>query len=72
MDALQQTIYSNLSLADLIALMEKADFNHAAQVGLTTQNVLVNGMTDDGQDILEPANGDWNAVQQYVASHLKS
>lgn len=72
MDALQQTIYSNLSLADLIALMEKADFNHAAQVGLTTQNVLVNGVTDDGQDILQPANGDWNAVQQYVAAHLKS
>ena len=72
MDALQRTIYSNLSLADLFALLEKGDFGHAAQVGLTTQNVLVNGMTDDGQDILEPANGDWNAVQQYVASHLKS
>lgn len=72
MDALQQTIYSNLSLADLIALMEKADFNHAAQVGLTTQNVLVNGVTGDGQDILQPANGDWNAVHQYVAARLKS
>jgi LCP family protein required for cell wall assembly len=72
MDALQQTIYSNLSLADLTALMEKGDFNHATQVGLTTQNVLVNGMTDDGQDILEPANGDWNAIQQYIAAHLKS
>ncbi|HET9980562.1 MAG TPA: LCP family protein [Ktedonobacterales bacterium] len=71
MDALQQTIYSNLSLADLLSLMEKADFNHAAQVGLTTQNVLVNGVTSDGQDILQPANGDWNAVQQYVAAHLK-
>ena len=72
LDALQQTIYSNLSLADLAALMEKADINHAAQVGLTTQNVLVTGVTDDGQDILEPVNGDWNAVQQYVEAHLKS
>lgn len=72
MDALQQTIYSNLSLADLTALMEKGDFNHAAQVGLTTQNVLENGVTDDGQDILQPVNGDWNAIQQYVAAHLKS
>ena len=72
MDALQQTIYSNLSLTDLTLLMEKGDFSHAAQVGLTTQNVLQNGVTDDGQDILEPVNGDWNAIQQYVASHLKS
>lgn len=71
MDALQQTIYTNLSLADLVALTDKADVNHAARIGLTDQNVLENAVTDDGQDILEPANGDWNLIQQYVSERLK-
>jgi hypothetical protein len=34
--------------------------------------VLVNSQSSDGQDILQPANGDWGAVKQYVAQHLKS
>ncbi|HEU5348472.1 MAG TPA: LCP family protein, partial [Ktedonobacterales bacterium] len=71
MDALQQTLYTNLSLADLTALTQKVDINHAARVGLTDQNVLVNAMSDDGQDILAPANGDWKVIQQYVAARLK-
>jgi polyisoprenyl-teichoic acid--peptidoglycan teichoic acid transferase len=71
MNALQQTIYSNLSLADLAALTRKADVDHAARIGLTDQNVLVDAMSDDGQDILEPANGDWSVIQQYVAARLK-
>lgn len=71
MDALQQTMYTNLSLADVVALMEKVDTNHAARIGLTNQNVLQDAMSDDGQDILEPANGDWNVVQQYIGAHLK-
>ncbi len=71
MNALQQTMYTNLSLADLAALVEKADINHATRIGLTNQNVLQDAMSDDGQDILEPANGDWNVVQQYIDTHLK-
>lgn len=71
MDALQKTMFTNLSLADLIALVEKADFNHATRIGLTNQNVLQDATTDDGQDILEPDNGDWSVVQQYVSAHLK-
>ena len=71
MNALQQTMYTNLSLADLVALVEKADINHATRIGLTNQNVLQDAMSDDGQDILEPANGDWNVVQQYIDTHLK-
>ena len=59
------------SLADLVALTDKADVNHAARIGLTDQNVLENAVTDDGQDILEPANGDWNLIQQYVSERLK-
>lgn len=71
MDVLQQTMYSSLSLADLTILMQKADIGHATRIGLTNQNVLQDGSTNDGQYILEPANGDWNAVHQYVADHLK-
>jgi LCP family protein required for cell wall assembly len=69
-DALQGALYTNLSLADLALLAEKMDFNHARHIGLSTQNVLVNAQSDDGQDILLPANGDWNAVRQYVAAQL--
>lgn len=69
--ALQKTIYSNLSLADLSAFMLKLDLGHAAHVGLTTDNVLVNAVSSDGQDILLPENGDWNAIKTYVSGHLK-
>jgi hypothetical protein len=33
--------------------------------------VLVNAVSDDGQDILEPANGDWGVIQRYISAHLK-
>jgi len=69
--ALQKTIYTNLSLADLSALTLKLDLGHAQHVGLTTSNVLVNAVSSDGQDILLPENGDWNAIKTYVSSHLK-
>lgn len=71
MDALQQTMYTNLSLSDLALFTQKTDINHAARIGLTDQNVLVDAVSDDGQDILEPANGDWSVIRQYVTSHLK-
>ncbi len=64
MDALQKTLYSNLSLADLSALGLKLDFSNAARVGLTTSNVLVNAVSNDGQDILLPENGDWNVIKR--------
>lgn len=69
-DALQGALYTNLSLADLALVSEKMDFNHAHRIGLSTDNVLVNAQSTDGQDILLPANGDWNAVRNYVASQL--
>ena len=71
LDALQQTIYTNMSLADLSLFTMKADINHATMVGLTNQNVLQDGTSGDGQYILQPANGDWGAVQRYIADHLK-
>lgn len=72
LDALQRAIYTNLSLADLAAFTFKLDLNHAARVGLSDSNVLVGAQSGDGQDILLPRNGDWDAVKQYVASQLKS
>jgi LCP family protein required for cell wall assembly len=71
MNALQQTLYTNLSLADLMLLSTNVDINHAALVGLSNDNVLVNAVSDDGQDILEPANGDWGVIQRYISAHLK-
>lgn len=69
-DALQQSIYTNLSLADLALFSMKMNFNSAHRVGLTDQNVLVDAQSGDGQDILLPANGDWTAIQRYVAAQL--
>lgn len=71
MNALQKAIYTNLSLADLAAFTLKLDFAHAAHVGLSTSNVLVNSTSSDGQDILLPENGDWNAIKQYISQNLK-
>lgn len=71
MNALQQTLYTNLSLADLMLLSTNVDINHAALVGLSNDNVLVDAVSDDDQDILEPANGDWGVIQRYISAHLK-
>ena len=71
MDALQKAIYTNLSLADLAAFTLKLDLNNAAHVGVSTSNVLVNATSGDGQDILLPQNGDWDAIKQYISSRLK-
>ncbi len=70
--ALQNAIYTNLSLTDLALFSEKLNFSHAGDIGLTNQNVLVDAQSSDGQDILLPANGDWNAIQSYVAANLKN
>lgn len=69
-DALQSAVYTNLSLADLLLLAQKMDFNHAHRIGLSNQNVLVDGQSSDGQDVLLPAHNDWNTVRQYVAQGL--
>ena len=72
LDALQRSLYTNLSLADLVRFTQKLDFTNAAHIGLTNQNVLVDAQSNDGQDILLPTNGDWNAIRQFVATGLKS
>jgi anionic cell wall polymer biosynthesis LytR-Cps2A-Psr (LCP) family protein len=71
MNALQKAIYTNLSLADLSAFTLKLDLTNAAHVGLSNTNVLVDATSGDGQSILLPQNGNWDAIKQYVNGHLK-
>lgn len=72
MDALQKTIYTNLSLADLAQFSLKMDLNdpHTQRVGLSNQNVLVDSQSNDGQYILLPQNNNWQAIIDYVKQHL--
>jgi LCP family protein required for cell wall assembly len=68
LDALQHTIYSNLSLADLAEFALHMDLNGAHRVGLSNQNVLVDAVRD-GQDVLLPATS-WQDVAAYVQKQL--
>jgi LCP family protein required for cell wall assembly len=70
-DALTQTLYTNFSLLDLMLFATRMDTTQAAHVGISVSNVLVYAQSTDGQDILQPANGDWDALQRYVLQHLK-
>jgi LCP family protein required for cell wall assembly len=72
MDALQQTIKTNMSLADLAEFALKMNLNDpkAAHIGLSNQNVLQDGTGSDGSYILQPANGDWGAIPPYIKSKL--
>src|SRR5262252_836452 len=45
MDALQGSLYTNLSLSDLIRFTQKLDFAHAVHIGLSNANVLVDAQS---------------------------
>jgi LCP family protein required for cell wall assembly len=66
LDALKQTMYSDLSLADLAQFALKMDLNNAHRLGLTNDNVLVDATSSDGQSILLPRNNNWQAIIDYV------
>jgi LCP family protein required for cell wall assembly len=72
LDALQDTIYTNMSLADLVQFGFAMDLNspQTARIGLSIENVLAYGTSDDGQSILVPQNDDWDAVATYVQQCL--
>lgn len=72
MDALQKSIYTNLSALDLFQFTRKMDLNSGKRIGLSNQNVLVDSSTDDGQYILEPRDGNWDLVKQYIQQQLNS
>jgi hypothetical protein len=46
------------------------DLNNAHRVGLSFSNVLVGRTSSDGESILLPKNGDWNAIKGYVGQQL--
>ena len=69
LNALQHTIYTNLSFADLAEFALHMDLNGAHRVGLSNQNVLQDG-TADGQYVLQPANGNWQGIIDYINQHL--
>jgi len=68
--ALQHTIYTNMSLADLTEFALKMDLSAAHHVGLSNQNILVDSTAPDGEYILLPRNGDWQAIIDYVKQQL--
>ena len=72
LNALQKTIYTNMSLADLAAFAMKMNLNDpkAAHIGLSNQNVLQDSQSSDGQYILQPQNGDWSLIPKYIQQHL--
>jgi len=70
LNALQHTIYTNMSLADLMQFALKMDLTNAHRVGLSNQNVLTSGTAPDGEYILKPANGNWQAIVDYVKQQL--
>ncbi|GCE12600.1 LCP family protein [Tengunoibacter tsumagoiensis] len=72
MDALQKTIYTNMSLADLAEFSTKMDLNdpHTAHIGLTNDNVLVDSYAGGGQAILTAKDGNWDAIKTYVQQNL--
>ena len=70
LNALQHTIYTNMSMADLMQFALKMDLNNAHRVGLNNQNVLADVYLPDGAYTLQPANGNWQAIKDYVKQQL--
>lgn len=70
LSALEKTIYTNLSLADLAQFALKMDLNNAHHVGLSNQNVLMDSTSSDGQYILLPQNNNWQLIISYVKQQL--
>jgi LCP family protein required for cell wall assembly len=70
MDKLKNTLYSNLSLADLAEFALKMDLNGAHRVGLSNANVLMDATSSNGQYILLPRNNDWGQIPIYIQKQI--
>ncbi len=70
MNALQKSLYTNLSMYDLFQFVRKMNLKNPIHIGLSNQNVLVDAVSDDGQDILLPENGNWSLIPQYIQQQL--
>jgi LCP family protein required for cell wall assembly len=69
LDALQKTVYSNMSLADLGEFALHMDLSNAHHANIS-YNVLQNSVSSDGQDILLPINNNWQGIIDYVKQSL--
>jgi len=72
LDALEKSIRTNLSLADLTQFTLDMDLNspQTARIGLSVENVLVNATSSDGQSILLPQKNNLGVVANYVQQNL--
>lgn len=71
-NAVAQAVHSNLPPEDLAAFVLGFHSSTAKHVELSTANVLVNGRSPDGQDILLPKGGSYASIADYVRRQLGS
>jgi LCP family protein required for cell wall assembly len=70
MNALQPAIQTNLSPFDLMIVFLRADTGDSARIRLDDSNVLENATSDDGQAILQPRDGNYDLISQYIREQL--
>ena len=67
--AVEEEVRTNVSSGDLARIFRQS-VNEKHSVVLSTQNVLVNDVSSDGQSILLPRGGDYAALHRFVRSQL--
>ncbi|MBV9120544.1 MAG: LCP family protein [Chloroflexi bacterium] len=70
--AVSGAVHTSLSGAELAGLLSSLQASGGKRISLDTDNVLVNGKSADGQDILLPRNGNYNLIVDYVRQQLAS
>ena len=72
LNALQKTIYTNLSMSDLARYVLAMNLNDpkTPHIGLTNGNVLQDSNLADGTYVLQPQGGDWTQIPKYINQRL--
>ena len=72
LNALQKTIYTNLSMSDLARYVLAMNLNDpkTPHIGLTNGNVLQDATLSDGTYVLQPQGGDWTQIPKYINQRL--
>jgi LCP family protein required for cell wall assembly len=70
MNALQHTVYTNMSLADLGTFVMHMDLNDPHTARIVLQNVVTDVIEPDGEDALAPPNNDWSVITNYIQQNL--
>lgn len=66
LNALQPALRTNLAPLDMLAFFLRADPQGGTRIALDDGNVLANGRSEDGQDILIPRGDDYSAIARYI------